>query len=324
MGKDSQKLKLLSIAQILLSQSDDEHPVSTAGLIAQLESQGISAERKSVYADLEVLRAAGMDIVSRKGKSAGHFVQQRQFELAELKLLVDAVQSSRCISEKKSIQLIKKLQSLASVHQAKRLWRHVFVSGRAKTSNETLFYNIDALHDAIDAAQKISFSYYEYATDKTLRPKRSGQRYVVSPYLLCWNDQNYYLVAYHERYHGLSHFRVDKMKDILCTGEPVQKNEISPGAYASRTFDMFAGDPERVEIDIPSARIGAIIDRFGKGIFTAPLGNDRLAVTLDVAVSPAFFSWLFMLGDVYITHPEGVKQQYVKMLGNTLSRQEKA
>ena len=313
-GNESQKNKLLLVARLLWERSDGQHQLSAGELIRLLEQQGISAERKSIYRDIAALRQAGMDIACGRGEGSGYYLASRTFEPAELKLLVDAVQASASISVSRSRSLIKKLQGLTSIYQAKELNRQVYVSGRAKTENEALIYNVDALHEAINSAKKISFRYYEYAPDKKLRPRRGGEIYTVSPYMLCWDDEKYYLVAYHERYGGLSHFRVDKMKYITILDEGVVRCDVDIAGYAAKTFGMFAGRTERVEMEIPDKQIGVVIDRFGKNVFTSPAGEGRIAVSFDAAVSPAFFSWVFMLKDSVITHPENVRRQYAELL----------
>ena len=316
------KQKLLAIARMMQQETDEQHPISVPELIARLEKMGIPAERKSVYDDLDVLKSVGMNI--ENSKRNGYYVQNRAFELSELKLLVDAVQACRSISERKSVQLIGKLKGLTSIHQAKQLQRQVFVSGRAKSMNEGLFYNIDALHDAIHTHRKIEFQYYEYGVDKQLHLRRGGELYRVSPYLLCWEDENYYLVAYHERYEALSHFRVDKMKEIRILEETVQECEIDSAKYAQQTFGMFASDAKAVELLIPADKIGILIDRFGKNIFVMPMEDGRLSVQLHIAISPAFYSWVFMLGsEVRISYPPEAAAEYQKRLHDALEPYEK-
>ena len=318
MQRENSKRKILEIARILQEETDEQHPISTPELIARLEKQGISAERKSIYSDIETLQEAGLEIENKKG--SGYYIQNRLFELAELKLLVDAVQACRSISEKKSVQMIGKLKMLTSTQQARQLQRQVFVSGRAKSMNESLFYNIDALHDAINARRKIEFQYYDYGVDKRLHLRRNGEKYRVSPYLLCWDDENYYVVAYHERYGALSHFRVDKMKEIRMLDEPVQARKIDSAKYAQQTFGMFAADAKAVELELPGERIGILIDRFGKEIFVAPAGEGRITVQLHVALSPAFYSWVFMLGaEARITYPREAVQEYERRLREALA-----
>lgn len=317
-GNENQKRKTLEIARLLMEKSDEQHKLSMRDILEHLQGLGMNAERKSVYNDIELLSESGLDIA----RDGGYYLASRDFELAELKLLADAVAASRSVSSKKSRALIKKLQGLASVHQAKALNRNVYVSGRVKTENEGLIYNVDALHEAINRGKSISFLYYEYAPDKTMVPRRGGQRYEVSPYMLSWDSENYYLVAYHERYGALSNFRVDKMKDIVICDTDRKKEPEGLNEYAARTFGMFAGEPLKVEIEFPASRIGVVIDRFGKDIFISKTSQDRLRAFLNVAPSPVFYSWVFMLGQSSIVYPEQVKKEYFEMIKGALSAQE--
>ena len=204
------KLKLLYLLEILWKDTDEEHTLTVPQLISRLEQRGISAERRSVYDDIQSLRDWGLDILERRTRTHGYYLASRTFELPELKLLVDAVQSSRFITVKKSQQLIKKIGSLTSRQEAGQLSRQVYVANRVKTGNEGIYYNVDEIHKAISQNRQISFQYAEYTLTKGVRHRRGGERYLVSPYILSWDDENYYLIAYHPRYEGLAHFRVDR------------------------------------------------------------------------------------------------------------------
>ena len=317
-GNENQKRKTLEIARLLMEKSDEQHKLSMRDILDYLQGLGINAERKSIYNDIELLCEAGLDIA----RDGGYYLASRDFELAELKLLADAVAASRSVSSKKSRALIKKLQGLASVHQAKALNRSVYVSGRVKTENEGLLYNVDALYDAINQGKRISFLYYEYGTDKKMVPRRNGERYEVSPYMLSWDSEHYYLVAYHERYGALSNFRVDKMKDIIISDTDKRKEPEGLNEYAAKTFGMFAGESCKVELEFPASRIGVVIDRFGKDVFISKASDDRLRVFLEVAPSPVFYSWVFMLGQSSIVYPEQAKKEYLEMIRDALSIQE--
>ena len=214
MAKSSnQKLKLLYIYDMLRSQSNEEHPVSTKALIEMLEQKGIRAERKSIYDDIEQLAEFGVDVIQIRSKvNGGYYLGSREFEVPELKLLVDAVQSSKFITEKKSRELIRKIEALTNKYEAKDLQRQVYVASRVKAENEGIYYNVDTIHKAIQDNVQISFLYLEWNTNKQLVPRKGGQRYVVSPWALIWQDENYYLAAYESE--GIKHFRVDKMGQV--------------------------------------------------------------------------------------------------------------
>ena len=312
MAVSEQKLRILKVADLLLERTDEEHTLSVPEMIAHLKKQGIHAERRAIYDDLETLAQAGMDILSKRGKTYGYYVASRNFELAELKLLVDAIQSSRFLTHKKSSALIHKLEGLTSVYEAKSLNRQVYVTNRVKTMNESIYYNVDEIHRAILMDRQISFLYYEYTLDKKLVPRRGGEIYQVSPYVLSYDDENYYLVAYHPRYQGLSHFRVDKMGKIQILEEPRKELDgaLDAAEYAKHTFGMFQGEKRRVEVEFSNALIGVVIDRFSKQVFLQPSGEGKFLAHLDVAVSPAFFSWIFQFQDqARIIGPENVKRQ---------------
>ena len=301
--------------EYLLRNSDEEHPVSVARLIAELDSHGISAERKSIYDDIECLREFGLDILqSGAGKSSGYYVASRDFELAELKLLVDSVQSSKFITQKKTLSLIGKIENLASCHEAKTLRRQVYVSNRIKTMNESIYYSVDEIHRGIAENRKIRFHYFEYTVQKERRFRRNGAWYVISPFALNWDDENYYLVGFDSELGIIKHFRVDKMADIEVTEEPRDGEEIyaalDMGVYARKTFGMFTGDETSVRLQFENDLVGAVLDRLGRDVMLIPDGDSHFTVRTDVVVSPQFFAWVLGFGKkAKILEPERVVNQ---------------
>lgn len=311
----NQKLKLLHLAQVLTQRSDEEHPITVPELIEELARHDIKAERKSIYDDLEALRLFGLDIQNRKGSSPGWFIGRRDFELPELKLLVDAVQSSRFITKKKSDSLIRKLEGLASTHQARQLRRQVYVRDRAKTMNESIYYNVDKLHTAIAAQKAISFRYFDYDMHHQKVFRREGGRYTVSPYGLIWNSENYYLVAYDSGNQQMRHYRVDKMSEIVVTSLPRDGKDRYPdfdlAAYDQKHFGMFSGQEAQVTLRCRSHMAGVVLDRFGHDVIMVPQGEEHFTVTLPVVLSPQFFGWLFGLEDnVVLTAPQWAAEAY--------------
>ena len=296
-----QKLKPLYIMNYLLQNTDEDHPVTVNQIISYLDSQGISAERKSIYSDIEALQYFGLDIVqSGSGRSCGYYIAHRTFELPELQLLVDSVQSSKFITHKKTAALIKKIETLASIHEAQLLNRQVFVKNRIKTMNESIYYNVDEIHNGISKNKKIRFLYFEYNVQKERQYRRNGAYYVVSPFALTWDDENYYMVAYDSDAAMIKHYRVDKMEKISILEEDRDGLEayqaLDMAIYARKTFGMFTGKEEHVVLRFENHLVGAVLDRLGRDVFIVPDGPDHFTVRTDVIVSPQFFAWVTGFG----------------------------
>lgn len=310
-----QKLKLLYIIKLLEEEGCEACPVSTNRIIEYLEKQDIHAERKSIYDDMERLKNFGYDVIqvsSRRG--GGYYLGKREFEIAELKLLVDAVQSSRFITEKKSRDLIEKLEKKAGKQDAKQLHREVHVVGRVKTDNETIYYGIDAIHRAIQENKKISFQYMDWNLEKEMVPRRQEPR-IVSPWAMVWQSDNYYLIAFDGETKGMRHFRVDKIRNAELLEEEregkAQFDKIDLAAYSNKTFGMFGGDEETVVLSFPDRMIGVAIDRFGKDALIRSLNDGTFRLRVKLVVSDQFFGWLAGLGkSVKILEPMEVREKY--------------
>lgn len=317
----NQKLKLLYILKILTEKTDEEHCMSAQDIIDELSAYGISAERKSIYDDIECLIYFGYDIVNVKSRTkGGYYLASREFELPELKLLVDAVQASRFITQKKSRELIAKIEKLAGPYEGKQLQRQVFVAGRVKTENESIYYNVDRIHKAIQDNSPVTFTYLSWNVKKELQPKREGRKYQVSPWALTWQDENYYLIAYDDEEEKIKHFRVDKMSRITELIEEKRKGveafkEFDIAEYTNRTFGMFGGEAETVTLKLPEEMIGIILDRFGREVDIRKLENSMVSVRVRAAVSSQFYGWLTGLGrQISILAPEEIKEGYVRFL----------
>lgn len=310
-----QKLKLLYIIKLLTENTDENHPVSTAEIIAYLESNGIHSERKSIYDDIEKLCDFGYDIIqvhSRLG--GGYYMAGREFELAELKLLVDAVQSSRFITTRKSRSLIKKLEQMAGKHDAGKLQRQVYVAGRIKTENESIYYSIDNIHRAIQENKQIEFQYLDWNLKKELVP-RIGSRKQVSPWALIWREENYYLAAYDSGDGIMKHYRVDKMGHVKVLKDARegmdQFAKVDPAMYANQIFGMFSGTEETVTLQFPNRLVGVVLDRFGREADIRPMTDRVFRIRVKVAVSGQFFGWLAGIGrEAVVVSPASVKEQY--------------
>ena len=317
----NQKLKLLRLYDILMHQSDEDHPIPVPELIGELERWDIKAERKSIYDDLNALVDMGVDIQSRKGRTPGWFIGQRDFELAELKLLVDAVQSSRFITKRKSDALIRKLERLASTHQARQLQRQVYVDRRVKAMNESIYYNVDKLHTAIAQNNAITFQYFDYDMNKEKVFRHDGALYHVSPYGLIWNSENYYLVAFDAASQQMRHYRVDKMTQIELTEEKRQGgSEFDVADYAQKHFGMYSGDEVTMTLRFRRTMVNVVLDRFGQDVILIPDGEEHFTVALPLVMSPQFFGWLFGLGDgVQLMSPPAAVEAYQKQLFSVAS-----
>lgn len=314
-------LKLLYIAKILYEETDENHPVSIAELIEKLSKIGISAERKSIYSDMECLQEFGLDIITVKDKCNRYYIASRQFELPELKLLADAVCSAKFLTEKKSQQLLEKIESLAGVHEGMLIERQVMVVDRVKSMNEQIYINVDTIHKAINEGKQISFRYFDYSTNKQ-KVFREGER-ICSPCALTWNDEKYYLVSYYLKYpDNYTNFRVDRMANIKILDEPVLKSphELNISEYLNETFSMFSGDTVEAVLKFDKKLINPVIDRFGINADIKNLDVDHFKIKVNIKAQPPFFAWLFQFGKgASIISPESLKNDYKKMLTDVIS-----
>ncbi len=305
----NQKLKIMYLMKILLEETDEDHDLTLNEIVEKLKAYNVTAERKSLYSDIENLRTFGLDIIGMQyGKTYHYKVASRQFQLVELKLLVDAVQSSRFITEKKSDELIAKLESYASKYEAKKLARQVNVNGRVKTMNERIYYSVDKIHEALNEESQIKFQYFTWTADKKMELKHGGAYYSVSPWALCWDDEKYYLVGYDNREYKIKHFRVDKMADVsVVYKEREGKEEFSKmqmSEYTNRLFGMFDGNLETVTLLCENHAANVIIDRFGTDIPLMRTDAEHFTVRVRVSVSKLFLSWIMAIPGVKIVAPE--------------------
>ncbi len=317
---ENQKLKLLYLVKIFSEESDDNHYLTMPDIIHKLAAYGVNADRKTIYNDINELKKYGLDILtSQDGRSYFYYLGSRDFELAELKLLVDSVQSSKFISEHKSRDLIKKLESLASNYEAKQLHRQVLIAGRVKTMNESIYYNVDKLHKAINSDKQIKFRYYDWDLDKQMKPRYDGMWYQLSPWALMWDDEMYYLVVYDAKHGKVTHYRVDKMKEITILDDAREGKEAFKGFnladYTKSLFGMYAGEETKVILEGENYMAGVLIDRFGKDIIFAPIDENHFRTTVTVAVSTHFLGWIVSLGGgIKVTGPDNVVEQMENLI----------
>lgn len=322
----NQKLKLIYLIKILLEKTDESHSITMPEILEALAAYDITAERKSIYADIEAIRELGIDVIGeQKGRTFYYYVAGRQFELVELKLLVDAIQSAKFITAKKSNELIKKLENLTSQYEARQLRRQVYVSGRVKTMNESIYYNVDEIHNAIASNKKIKFQYFQWNVRKEMELRKDGSYYEISPWALSWDDENYYMIGFDAKAGQIRHYRVDKMLKIGCLEEGREGRELfekfDMAAYARKSFGMFGGEEQYVKLLCHNSLANVIVDRFGKEVMMVPVDEEHFHANVNVAVSEPFLGWVFALGDkVKIAGPESVAERMKELAKATYER----
>ncbi len=310
----NQKFKLYRLGEIMLEMTDEEHYITMPEILAALEKYEIHADRKTIYNDLRDLEVLGIEVEGEPvGKGYHYHVVNRPFELPELKLLVDAIQSSKFITERKTNTLIKKLEKLLSKYEAMQLQRQVFVTGRIKTMNESIYYTVDAIHNAISENRKIYFHYFQWNVKKEMELRRDGEYYHISPWGLSWDDENYYLIGYDSETEQIKHYRVDKMLHIQMSEEKREGKEhfkkLDLAEYAKKSFGMFRGEEYQVKLRVENQLAGVIIDRFGKDVMLIPADENHFTVNVNVHVSKQFLAWVISIGEgIEILSPEEVVQ----------------
>ena len=319
---ENQKTKILYVLKVLWEETDELHPLSAEQIAKRVSAYGVKCERKSVYTDLDELAEFGYDIIRTK---KGTYLASRQFELPELKLLADAVQSSKFITKKKSDELIAKLSTLLSRFEGKLLKRQVLVTSRVKSMNESIYYNVDTIYSAIGENRQIAFSYYTWNVRKEMVRKKDGEAYIISPWFLQWEDEKYYLIGFDEEAGQMKHFRVDKMLDIRIQEEMRMGKEVfsemDMADYMQETFSMFQGEKRTITLKLENELAGVIIDRFGKEVWMHPVDEGHFTATVEVMVSNQFFGWLTGLGGkAEIIEPVWVRKAYEKLLSDILEK----
>ena len=308
----NQKFEFTYLMKIMVEKTDDEHSLTMPQILEELEKYEVSAERKSIYEDFKDMSKLGIDVIKeQRGRETFYHIAGREFELAEVKLLIDAVQSAKFITQKKSKSLISKVKNFVSEHQAKQLQRQIVINDRVKTMNESVYYNVDDIHTAINQNRKIKFKYYKWDIDKKLVERHGGSYFIVSPWALLWDDENYYMIAFDDWDNKIKHYRVDKMMYIeVGNDERAGKEEFKNfdmAKYSKATFGMYHGEKTKVCIKFANHMCGVFIDRFGKDTLFRKIDENHSELIVDINVSPQFFGWIFSLGnDVEIVSPREV------------------
>lgn len=326
--RENQKKKLFALLGIFIKNTDESHGISMSEIIDSLESEGISAERKSVYDDILTLGELGYDIITLPTRPTKYTLVNRPFTLAELKILVDSVEASRFVTREQSREIIAKLREYAGKYHAHELSRQVYVEERIKTENSLSLENIDKIHRAINENSKITFRYFEYTKEKKPIYRHGGKRYVVSPKALILSEENYYLIAYESESEMNKNFRVDKMTDIEVISEKreriVSDSRFNPAEYSKRSFAMYGGTEELVSLECRERLAGVIIDRFGKEISFFPT-DFGFRVAVRVILSPTFFAWVMGFGgDMRVLSPMSVREELLMRLDEVKKTYEEA
>lgn len=315
---NNQKAKLLYVQKFLLEESDEQHTLSVNDIIEKLAVHGINAERKSIYDDIATLQEFGLDIICTRGRSNAYFVGERTFEMPELKLLVDVVCASKFITEKKTDTLIKKISSCTGNFQARELQRQIYVKNRIKNMNESIYYTLDKIHDALYNKKQIGFKYVEWTLNKEQTFRKNGTMYCENPISLCWDNENYYLITYNEKHNKLLHYRVDKMAEVKTLAEdnvwPAVGEQFDLPEHVNKHFSMFGGEETIIEIQFAKELVDVVIDRFGREVAIKNVSKNAFVISEEVVVSPLFYGWLASMGNqAKIIAPNSVKREFAKM-----------
>ena len=319
------KLKLLEIQDLLLRETDDEHHLTVQEIIDHLAAKGMKSERKSIYLYMELLEAYGMDIINDKEQQNRYHVGNRLFQLAELKLLVDAVKFAKFITAEKSSELITKLKSLTSVHEAERLERNDWIYNRLKSKNNAVYLNVDAIHEAILKQRLIRFKYFDYDLDKEIVFRKQGEFYKAIPVFLCWDDEKYYVIVYHESHKDYTIYRLDKMREVSMLKIKHEHQADLEGIehYCAGLFHMYTGNQQRVTLNFHESLVNVVFDRFGLDVKIHKQNNGWFTITENITVSPTFFAWIVQFGDkAMIQSPGSTRNELIELCQKSLRQYE--
>lgn len=316
---ENQKMKILYIKKLLWEETDENHQLTVNEIIQRLALLDIKAERKSVYDDIATLQSFGYDIICQRHRANKYFWGERNFELPELKIMVDGVVASKFITEKKSLTLIKKLEQCTSKYLGKELNRQVQVQHRIKNMREAIYYTVDKIHEALLQKRQIAFKYCDWDVEKKEVVRKHGELYTTNPCALCWDNENYYLVTYSPKYQDFVHYRVDKMMNVTVLPQTCDfagmAEDFDINRHASKYFGMFAGPVAKVTLCCDNILAGAVIDRFGQDIAIQKNTKTSFTFTQELVVSPVFFAWVANFGTrMQIMAPAGLRQEFKQYL----------
>lgn len=323
MAKEISKERILALLKILFEQTDDKQALTMEQILSALEDSGISAERKAVYRDFEALNKAGIEVSRQRCKPVRYYLGKRPFTRSELLLLIDAVQGSKFITTRQSASLVKAIKSLGSKSQARGLEKRVFVGGRIKSQNDSVFRNVDAIQEAIAAKRKVTFTYASYDCSANVRLRNDGKTYTQTPVQLMYSDGFYYLVCFSDKYGDFANYRVDRMRNIAVSDERASRNAaiatFDVNEYDRRVFGMYSGESSQVVLRVEESAMNSIVDRFGRDVQVDDMDDGTARVSVAVMGTPVFFGWLSQFGGrVVIEQPVALRQEYATYLRGLL------
>lgn len=319
---NTMKRRMVLLWKLLYDQTDEEHPVTTYDIVDYMAENGIKVSRKTIKPDVDLMVECGFDIVTVSGKPNKYFWGSRELQVPELKLLLDAVSSSRFLTKKKSDELKTKLTGLASIHQRKQLSRHIYTTNTVKPRNESIYYTVDRINDAIEARCRISFKIVEFDGKRRKVYRNDGETYIVSPYALYWNDDFYYVVGWSDKHEGVSAFRADRMDHLEILDEKAVRRPkgFRISDYSHKVFEMFDGEEVAVTLQCKNQLMKYVIDRFGDKFKFEPGNDGTFTCEVEVCLSPTFYGWVFGFGgDIRILSPDEAVQSIVQMSEKMIS-----
>lgn len=322
--ENNSKLRMLCILELLRNETDENHTLTLQEIEQALrERWGLDGYRITIQKDIAALISAGYDIEVLRSTQNRYYFSGRAFELPELKLLIDAVESSKFITEKKSRVLTEKLTRLAGRYEAAGLKRNISIADRIKAGNEQIYYIMDVLNDAINQKKKVSFLYYEYTAGKEKKLKNDGEAYVFSPYTLTWNGDHYYVVGWSDKHGKIATFRVDRIyrvPELLERSAVPRPRNYSIGDFAEKAFQLFDSEHARVELLCENDMMNTVLDHFGDKVSPVQQDEEHFSFTAEVSLSPTFFAWIFEFGGaIKILSPQSAKDAYRELLEKAMN-----
>lgn len=328
MSENNQKIKLLRILEFLRSESEAGKPVSTSQIIYYLKSLNISCDRRTLYKDMDLLIESGANIVKTElGRENAYYIDEVSFSLAELKLLIDAVQAANFVTAEKTTELVEKLLSFAGVRRSEIVRDNIIFYNNHKHSNEGIFENIEQIELAIKLKKQVSFYYFDLDEKRSRVYRKEKKRYITDPVALVFSEDNYYLVAYSQKYQGCTNYRVDRMDTVEIEDESICEESLikkrKPETYTEQVFKMYNGDTETVTLTFDPELLGSVYDKFGEQLEIRHCDGGWLRIKIDVQISPPFFGWVFQFKDrMRIVEPSSVSEEYVNHLKSVIAYQE--